>query len=557
MSFLKGAPDAPVTAPAVMSPEVSPQSAMSKLYFGTNPTSDATPHQSLASKLYFGDRSVGGDPHYLAKQETDRRAAELKLAVEQQKLAAQKAIDDHKKLLEDEADRQTQRQDTALKVLGVGGSTNNKDTIELIRNNPNVKVTPGQAATPDIQGPEAVMGGALDANMAPVPGTAVSIGREVMPGKPATPDTATYAGTPEEQKQIANTESMAKEAEKSGHPLASMFASMIRGSNGKPEVLDTIAKALDDFKNPKDQKPTKDTIVLNGKAVDVLIYPSSPGSKPVVTDLMGNPVAGELKHYEKPSAATTVNFGGSTNPTTGKEEPNAMVQMIGDYKMPAPNPRTSSPAAMASYQKLMDEVKKYNPEYDGTQFANRNKTRQAFTTGSQGKEVVALNTAIAHIDQMSDAAEKLGNGDFTPSNEGYQWFQQTFGADAPTNFAALQNFVAGEVAKSLSGGQPTQSEIEHQRQNVGRYSSPKQLAGYMNTVIPVLGSKAANLDHQYHVAMGEKDPWTALFPDSKDILKRRGFDPDHPSTIKTKQLKAKNAAGDVLLSDDGGKTWHK
>jgi hypothetical protein len=59
-------------------------------------------------------------------------------------------------------------------------------------------------------------------------------------------------------------------------------------------------------------------------------------------------------------------------------------------------------------------VNQVNPAYDQSIFANRNPTRKAFTTGTQGQQINAMNTAVGHIDQLTDQMAALGNGTFTP-----------------------------------------------------------------------------------------------------------------------------------------------
>ena len=180
---------------------------------------------------------------------------------------------------------------------------------------------------------------------------------------------------------------------------------------------------------------------------------------------------------------------------------------------------------------LAQWVNQVNPAYDAGMFTNRAPTRKAFTTGPQGQSINAINTAIGHLDQLTGLVDKLGNSSFVPGNKVWNNLQTMFGSDKVTNFDTLKDALAGEVARTLSGGQATVSGIAEQRALMNAYSSPAALAGYVKTLIPTMGSKLAALDYQYHQAMGENDSFSALSPTSKQVLTKFGFDPAHPKSV--------------------------
>ena len=177
---------------------------------------------------------------------------------------------------------------------------------------------------------------------------------------------------------------------------------------------------------------------------------------------------------------------------------------------------------------LMQWVNQVNPAYDQSQFALRAPTKKAFTIGTQGQQINAINTALGHIDQLTTLSDQIQNGGFTPSNKAWNTIRTMFGSDKVTNFDTLKDALAGEVSSVLAKGGATVSGIAEAKEKINAANSPKQLAGYVNTLIPVMGSKLAELNYQYHQAMGENDPYSALSPSSEAILRRMGFDPAHP-----------------------------
>jgi hypothetical protein len=180
--------------------------------------------------------------------------------------------------------------------------------------------------------------------------------------------------------------------------------------------------------------------------------------------------------------------------------------------------------------RIMQWVNQMNPGYKSDEFAVRAPTRKAFTTGTQGQQINAINTAIGHIDQITGLADKLQNGGFVPGNAAWNSIQTMFGSDKVTNFDTLKDALAGEVSSVLAKGGATVSGIAEAKQKISGANSPAQLAGYVKTLIPVMGSKLASLDYQYHQAMGAEDSFSALSPESKQILAKHGFDAKHPTT---------------------------
>lgn len=190
-------------------------------------------------------------------------------------------------------------------------------------------------------------------------------------------------------------------------------------------------------------------------------------------------------------------------------------------------------AAAAERLELLNVAAARHPNADiagnKIDWANRKKTLQAFTTGTQGQQINAMNTAIGHLDQLGGAIADLGNGDIRAVNSAKNWLKTEFGGSADvTNFDTLKVAVSGELASVLKRSGATDREIEEVQKTLLSKNSPEQLAGYIRTQIPILGSKLAALNYQYHQAMGAQDPFSALSPDSKAILQKYGFNPDHP-----------------------------
>ena len=227
------------------------------------------------------------------------------------------------------------------------------------------------------------------------------------------------------------------------------------------------------------------------------------------------------------------------------EAPSPVAQAMAEYRMPPISPRsTQTPEGQA----LMNQVMAINPGYDATQFTNRAKTRPAFTTGTQGQQITSINTAIGHLDQMSEAIKALNSGDVQAVNAAKNWFKTQTGSPDVSNFNTIKDFVSSELAAVAKKGAGSDAEIKAMRDQAAAKSSPAQLAGYVDTVIPLMGSKLSALNYQYHQAMGDKDPFQAVSPEAATILAKRGFDPSNPQ-----QRGASGGASVTMTAPDGKK----
>lgn len=213
-----------------------------------------------------------------------------------------------------------------------------------------------------------------------------------------------------------------------------------------------------------------------------------------------------------------------------------------NYRTKMPLSRAGSPKAIRAYEGLLNRVMKIDPAFDENGYDTKKQAALKYAPGGElGNQGLALNTLVRHSDDLIDAVKKLGNGDFTPANAGYQKLRELLGDKAPTNFDQLRDYVSGETVKLIRGGGGSVEDAERASRNLDRQRSPSQLAGALETNFEVAGGKMQALNEQaqkYHLG---KD-FTVLDEGAKAILDKRGYD--------TKTLK-KLPAGDSIPLKDG------
>lgn len=154
--------------------------------------------------------------------------------------------------------------------------------------------------------------------------------------------------------------------------------------------------------------------------------------------------------------------------------------------------------------------------------ASRGKAVKDFSTGIQGRQVNAFNTAIDHLGTMDKLTDALNNGDLKAINSIGNVIARQTGAPAPTNFDAAKQIVTAEVIKAVvaSGGGVT--ERQEAERNFAAANSPEQLKGIINTYKQLLGGQLKSLGLQYENTTGRKDFSNKLTGDAKAELQKLG-----------------------------------
>jgi hypothetical protein len=217
---------------------------------------------------------------------------------------------------------------------------------------------------------------------------------------------------------------------------------------------------------------------------------------------------------------------GDTSKLTGQDYLDSLpqgtagqIKAIAEGRATLPSASTRSQAAI----QIRNAVFQYDPSYSD----QRAQVRRAFTTGADGRNIGALNTATVHLDQLSDAATALNTGNVQLINQAWNSLRTQFGGAAPTNFDALKNAVAGELASALKGNS-TDPEIANVSRSIQAANSPGQLAGVIDTNMHVLGAKLNTYRQRYEQQIPGDQVWSPVLPAAKAVYEKHGFDPTAP-----------------------------
>lgn len=227
----------------------------------------------------------------------------------------------------------------------------------------------------------------------------------------------------------------------------------------------------------------------------------------------------------------------------------AQVKAIAEGRQNPP-PRASSGIAL----QIMNAVNQYDPQFS----LQKAQIRKAFTTGSDGRNIGALNTAAVHLDQLSEVADALNNGSFRPGNQVFNAFKNMFGNAAPTNFEGIKAAVSSEMASALKGS-ATDQEIASIKSTIDKSASPAQLAGAVKTNLDILGAKLNTYQERYHQQIPDDKNWSPVMPTAKAVFDKHGINPTAgPANVKpapgaTPRPTATDAKGNKVEWD--GTAW--
>ena len=247
-------------------------------------------------------------------------------------------------------------------------------------------------------------------------------------------------------RQLAEFEEQRKEAQESRTEQLSGFAlreQQIKTSQAEAEKSasdswlakpENNGKTIDDYKvylkkqemMPQDHPiqididgepmPAVQRIMPDGSSKIIYQGKEMPGAKMFKTPTinMTVPGLGPSDQAVKDKATTGEEYLAMLPPGTA-----AQVRAIADGRTTMPPFGTRGASAQ-----LRDAVFRYDPGYS----EQRAQIRKAFTTGPDGKNIGSLNTATVHLDMLSDAAQALSNGTFTPGNQAWNNVKAVFGS---------------------------------------------------------------------------------------------------------------------------------
>lgn len=155
-------------------------------------------------------------------------------------------------------------------------------------------------------------------------------------------------------------------------------------------------------------------------------------------------------------------------------------------------------------QQLIAAVGQYDPTFDTTDYNKRASTAKSFApSGSDGKNITAINTAMAHMSSLYDNFGALQNGQLPVVN----WLKNTVadatGSASPNNAKVVRDSVASEMRKVFANaGGGSLEELRNWESNFPLNGSPAQMKGALDHAVELMDGRLTTLAQQYSNGMG-------------------------------------------------------
>ena len=206
----------------------------------------------------------------------------------------------------------------------------------------------------------------------------------------------------------------------------------------------------------------------------------------------------------------------------GKNAGNIKTQILNRATELYGNPNATTPAGVNNNLSNANNPPPFNAENMANQIVGnkmnvgvKTKVLKDFSTGVQGRQVTAFNTAIDHLGTMRELATALENKDVRLFNTLSNKIAKETGQPAPTNFDGAKRIVAAEIVKAIVANGGGVKEREEAANDFLTANSPAQFKGTIDTKVKLLAGQLNSLGLQYENGTGRTDFDKKLTPDAK------------------------------------------
>jgi len=232
-------------------------------------------------------------------------------------------------------------------------------------------------------------------------------------------------------------------------------------------------------------------------ASDSLGVTSTNTSRPagLATAMRGAPASGGVPLLPRSNAQ-------SSNPASPASVKGSIVDLIGQYRE---DPQMVS-RLQVKHPEIMAQVAQKYPDWDQTTYQAKNNLIKGYTSGTQSKEINAINTAMGHVKVLDDAVEALNNGNVTALNKiGNNLGVNVTGQTPAAAFKLIVHRVGPEIASAYIPGGGGEQERFANEKDFSENLPPQTLHNNAAITVKLLRSKVGALENQYKNTVGRDD----------------------------------------------------
>lgn len=136
----------------------------------------------------------------------------------------------------------------------------------------------------------------------------------------------------------------------------------------------------------------------------------------------------------------------------------------------------------------------------------------------------SLNTAISHVDKLSELADDLKNGNVQGVNSFVNWVRTSLGHSEVTNFEMAMGAVAGESANVFKNSGATDQEIDLWKGAMSKVESRTQIGDGLKILSGLFAGRMDAIQYEWHRVFGDDEYFPMLTPAARKALGKLGVD---------------------------------
>jgi hypothetical protein len=205
---------------------------------------------------------------------------------------------------------------------------------------------------------------------------------------------------------------------------------------------------------------------------------------------------------KKATPASAPTPAGQSAPAAAKQNvKDSIVDLLGQYRA---DPQLLS-RMMYKHPEMLGMVQQKYPDFDQTTYVAKNKMMQSYTSGTQSKEINAINTVAGHLSTLNDAIDALNNGNVGILNKLANKVGAAVGQTPQTTFQTIVHRIGPEITTAYVAGGGGEAERFANAEDFDVNKAPQQLKNNVGITVQLLRSKIGALENQYKQTVGRDD----------------------------------------------------
>lgn len=171
---------------------------------------------------------------------------------------------------------------------------------------------------------------------------------------------------------------------------------------------------------------------------------------------------------------------------------------------------------------MTQKVNQYDPNFQQGRQAAKAAVQRDFTSGTQSRNIVAINQALSHMGTLDRLGEAMKNNDINTVNRILNPASNEFGDPRVNNFELATQAVGDELMRVFRQVGASEIEAKAFQEKFRVMGSPKQIHEALKTGAELLHGRIKAVNNSWKRGMETEDDYPKLLdPEPKEVLTKR------------------------------------